>query len=115
MVCCGKKTEKAKNILRGYVSLAIKPLSELASKRLQICQECSMQTWMTLFEYAQWILKHGIRILKYLDQLDTLPYLPDQQQNQRDQRQFFCRICKCFIPAKVRIKDETCPLGKWEK
>jgi hypothetical protein len=27
----------------------------------------------------------------------------------------FCSECKCFIPAKARVKDEHCPLGKWSK
>ena len=30
-------------------------------------------------------------------------------------RQLFCSICKCFIPAKARVKDEKCPLDKWIK
>ncbi len=25
-----------------------------------------------------------------------------------------CRKCGCFIQAKARMKNETCPLGKWE-
>jgi len=24
-----------------------------------------------------------------------------------------CKICKCFIKAKVRISKESCPLNKW--
>ena len=28
-------------------------------------------------------------------------------------RSLWCSICKCFIPAKARVKDEKCPLGKW--
>jgi len=27
----------------------------------------------------------------------------------------WCSICKCFIPAKARVKDEKCPKGKWAK
>jgi len=27
----------------------------------------------------------------------------------------FCSLCKCFIPAKARAVENTCPLGKWEK
>ena len=27
----------------------------------------------------------------------------------------FCSICKCFIPAKARVEENTCPLNKWEK
>ena len=26
----------------------------------------------------------------------------------------FCAECKCFIPAKARVKDEKCPLDKWK-
>jgi len=25
----------------------------------------------------------------------------------------FCRQCGCFMPAKVRIKSVSCPIGKW--
>ena len=25
----------------------------------------------------------------------------------------FCEECKCYIPAKIRAKDETCILNKW--
>ena len=28
-------------------------------------------------------------------------------------RKLFCSICKCYIPAKARVTDEKCPLGKW--
>jgi len=25
-----------------------------------------------------------------------------------------CPVCKCFIVAKVKVKSEKCPLGKWQ-
>ena len=28
-------------------------------------------------------------------------------------RKLFCGECKCFVPAKARVKDELCPLDKW--
>jgi len=28
-------------------------------------------------------------------------------------RSLWCSICKCHVPAKARIKEENCPLGKW--
>lgn len=28
-------------------------------------------------------------------------------------RSLWCSICKCFVPAKARVKDEQCPIGKW--
>ena len=30
-------------------------------------------------------------------------------------RTLWCSICKCFIPAKARVKDEKCPKGKWNE
>lgn len=27
----------------------------------------------------------------------------------------FCTECDCFIPAKARVEDEKCPLGKWDR
>ncbi len=30
-------------------------------------------------------------------------------------RAIFCSICKCPIPMKARVKDEKCPLDKWDK
>lgn len=26
---------------------------------------------------------------------------------------FRCRECKCFMKAKVKLSDATCPVGKW--
>lgn len=26
-----------------------------------------------------------------------------------------CGECKCFVPAKTRLRYATCPLDKWEK
>lgn len=27
----------------------------------------------------------------------------------------FCKICGCFIPAKITVKKEKCPVGYWDK
>jgi hypothetical protein len=26
-----------------------------------------------------------------------------------------CSVCKCVVPAKVKIKDTRCPLGLWRE
>ena len=26
-----------------------------------------------------------------------------------------CRACGCFVPAKVRMTNSSCPLLRWEK
>lgn len=28
---------------------------------------------------------------------------------------FFCKECGCFMPAKTRMKNQRCPLGKWKE
>jgi len=34
-------------------------------------------------------------------------------QNYWLKKTLWCSICKCFIPAKARVKEEKCPIGKW--
>ncbi len=29
-------------------------------------------------------------------------------------RALWCKLCKCFVPAKARVPDEKCPINKWE-
>lgn len=31
----------------------------------------------------------------------------------RNEKLNTCTACGCFIPAKIRLKDEQCPLEKW--
>ena len=26
-----------------------------------------------------------------------------------------CAECGCFMPAKTKMKSQSCPIGKWEK
>ena len=28
-------------------------------------------------------------------------------------KKLFCKRCGCFLPAKARVPEETCPLGRW--
>lgn len=28
-------------------------------------------------------------------------------------RTLWCSLCYCYIPAKARVEEEKCPLGKW--
>jgi hypothetical protein len=30
-------------------------------------------------------------------------------------RTLWCKICKCFVPAKARVQEEKCPLDKWKE
>ena len=37
------------------------------------------------------------------------------QMNYWVKKTLWCSLCKCFIPAKARVKDEKCPIDKWDK
>ena len=84
-----------------------------AHSRIRKCHECEKQTWLTTMEYLKWLKDNGIEVIKNLDQLEKLPELPHGERGAG--RKLFCKLCKCFIPAKARVKEEKCPLGKWEK
>lgn len=33
--------------------------------------------------------------------------------NLKDKRLNLCKDCGCFLPAKTRVEDAQCPIGKW--
>jgi len=122
MACCGKKiksiTKKLGNIMYGHVNLLVErsfryhELSyEFTDERLQICRGCSCHTWLTAGEYIAFVKKHFGEVIKNLDDLSTLPPLP-KAENGRGKK-LFCRICKCYIPAKAAVGNEHCPEKKW--
>ena len=112
MSCCGKtKLNKAKNITKGFTALVVGKKYEFTDGRIRICRSCHYNTWLTKLEYSTWLAKHGIDVLTNIEDLTSLPMLPKKTEA----KNLYCRKCKCFIPAKARVKDEKCPLDKWEK
>lgn len=81
---------KIKNILDGWSKVIAKnPETEVvAKKRAKICAECP---------FAQ------TRKLLY--------FVPDKGLQNIEGAA--CDKCGCPLSAKVRSKDESCPLGKW--
>ena len=117
MSCCGKKV---KNIARGYTSLAVEKVTgkevlkyARTGERIAICRGCEFQTWMTKLEYAKWLVDHGIDVVEKFEDLTQLPMLPKYPLDKK-RRNIYCRLCKCFIPAKARVEDERCPKNKWK-
>lgn len=99
MSCCGK----ARRIAAGYTHLALKKLGGLSSRkcaaadqRIVICHGCDASTWLSWAEYAA----HAGR---------QLP-----KRGNHKGAKLFCRLCRCFIPAKAYVADEQCPAGKWK-
>ena len=120
MGCCGKTIEKVKNIAVGHTSLAVENATGIEAlkykhtdDRIRACWTCTYQTWMSRTEYTAWLVKHGIEVLTNFTQLEELPMLPKYKQSNK-RRNLYCRICKCFIPAKARVKEMNCPKNVWE-
>ena len=116
MSCCGKAKSvigKAKNIAVGYSRLATGKRYEWTDDRIRVCQQCEKNTWMSRSEYAGWLFSHGIKVLTNLDDLSVLPMLPKYELGE-GRRVLYCRICKCDVPAKARVEDEQCLMGKWK-
>ena len=117
MPCCGKTIKKATNIAKGYTRLATDTAGltekyEFTDDRIRACHKCDEQTWMKASEYAAYLKKHGIKIITNLTDLSKLPKLPKHKQS-KERKRLYCRICKCFIPAKARVEAEECHLKKW--
>jgi hypothetical protein len=68
---------------------------------------------MTVLEYTDWIDKNGgmAKFASEIDKLKSWPLLPKQEYQPKTK--LFCRICKCWLPAKTYVKKEQCPLNKW--
>ena len=116
MSCCGEAKSvgrQVRNIAVGYVSYKMGVRYEFTDDRIRACHKCDEQTWMGLAEYNRWLAANSIDVLKNFTQLEKLPKLPKYQQGPK-RRRLYCRICKCFIPAKARVEEMKCPLDKWD-
>jgi|GEM_PF-2883653 len=120
MACCGKILKAAKiaegNLL--FLMDKIKALPEKtcrrANSRLVMCRQCENCTWMEWKEFFLWIESNG-RKQKFIDEIGDLtgwPLLPKKEYSKG--KKLFCRICKCWLPAKSYVNEEQCPLGLWK-
>lgn len=123
MGCCGGhsgKVAKAGSIVSGHANRLFDQVFMVRGKRYRraeqrqaICQSCEFQTWLKKAEYLKWLTANGIDIVKEFTDLTRLPML--DKHDFEPGRSLFCRLCKCWIPAKAYSKDEQCPKDKWSK
>jgi hypothetical protein len=99
--CCGKIKKGVKvtrQIAEGYTKDVVSKMTGYKhpawAQRVKKCHGCAEQTWLDT---------RLPNILKELPKQDPSP------QN----RHLFCRICRCYMPAKTKVKDAQCPLGLW--
>ncbi len=116
MSCCGDKenktvTDKTLEIIEG-MALRLLPASELARRRMEICEGCDKSTWFTLPEYLAWLAKNGIEVFKNFEQLEKLPPLPIREYH--SYAELYCSVCKCNLDGKTRVPDTECLLDQWK-
>ena len=78
-----------KNIISGWQNFIVKSevTEKLAEQRAEHCIKCSE-------------LKHGEVLAMIKDDLKEI-------------ESHYCAKCMCPLSAKIRSKNETCPLSKW--
>ncbi len=116
MGCCEEIKHvvgKTKQIATGYVNLARGKKYEFTDDRVRTCQKCEDSTWLTKIQYGKWLVENGIEVLRNVKDLTALPKLPKEENGKG--KGLYCRDCKCFIPAKARVEENTCLLNTWEQ
>ena len=123
MTCCGKNiVQKAEAIAVGNFAMAMDKMKLLPKERiaasrsrLMVCRQCEQCTWLTWSEYWAWVDGNGgkKKFFTEIEDLTNWPLLPKQEYEKG--RKLFCRICKCWLPAKSYVINEKCPLVKWQE
>ena len=119
MSCCGKIIEvagKVGRIAEGHIGLWLERCFDLrgfkcgeADTRQRVCFTCEKQTWLSRAEYSEFVMLNPAAFAENFLDLSKLPELPKSEKGSH----LFCQVCKCYLPAKVRVEAEKCPLGKW--
>ena len=119
MSCCGKIKKLGSiglshiNFINSEVFKVPRLKYEHTDERVGICLTCDFNTYMPRNSYIAWFLSNAKAIMKNMEDLTVLPMLPKQEE--RPGGKMFCRVCKCWIAGKARMKNETCPKGYWIK
>ncbi len=119
MSCCQAVLSKSKavyqaikNIAVGNVLAQVSSPNEMEEKRLAVCRTCDHLTWYDWAGYMGWVGKNARKIAVNIDNLTVLPEL--EVKEYRIGAEMFCSICKCRLVAKAKLKDQNCPLNRWE-
>lgn len=122
MGCCGKNIArnvgKVGAITEGNLRLFINTYFRLpdeqcpmAKARRVACRGCESHTFMGKWEFGLWVVKNGgaVKFLAEIHDLTGWPMLPKQEYKKG--AKLFCRVCKCWLPAKSHVAQERCPVG----
>lgn len=79
---------------------------------------CDKKVIKKLVHKAANIVKGNVRVLtgkKYEFTDDRIRACHECDEQYWLGRSLWCKICKCYIPAKARVEEEKCPLNKWDR
>lgn len=118
MPCCNY-IDMIKDIVKGNTALLIEQVFKLpvakckfTEERIETCKQCTKGVWHTKAEFALYVISNLGEFIKNLNNLSKLPEMPLGSYGKH--KHLFCRICKCYIPAKARLVVSKCDLGKWK-
>lgn len=115
MGCCSKTITRYRHIAAGYGALVLEFFGferknyHLSLERLRICRTCEKITWWSRADYFKLLLSYGIKVFTDLSKLPELEIRKKKKGTYN-----FCAICKCYLPAKTSVKNECCPIEKWQ-
>ena len=103
MGCCGKTIKQVGDITTGYARYAAGIKYEFTDGRIRTCHKCDEQTWMSKAEYALWLTKNGIKVLKNFTELEKLPNVAEVHY-EGDQNSIFIK-CSSGKEFQVELED----------
>jgi len=130
MGCCGKTgrhIEDAGSMAKKYAAagattarevkarLLGQPIPQWLQERSEICNACEHCTWLSRSEYMRLIVRNqsqvtesnGIESVLLSEQ--TLRIYPKDKTRTMQ----VCAVCKCWLPAAIRVPEKRCELAKW--
>jgi hypothetical protein len=85
------------------------------------CSGCNPKAGDSAIVQAAKTLAHGaVGIVKYVTRTGLAPSAVIAARREAckgcDKNDMgLCEVCKCWIAAKSSLRQEDCPIGKWEK
>ena len=80
----------------------------LAHERAKICSKCPELEPRMVFKIFERAFPES-----HVNRIDKDPH-PQYLTTEKTIKGAGCKVCKCYLAAKVRQSLESCPLKKWE-
>ena len=109
MACCsGHKNKlirlRLTRIIEGFGRLAAERIfglspGDLATHRGVICSLCKYHIFLNVLQWGKGFITEGDLPINHNPGVGDV---------------LWCAVCKCCIEAKIRVKEEECPIEEWQ-